>query len=429
MIKYLLDNDYSVNIASNTISNAKKILNNHLNGNTVFWEAGDDALLTELVKNSDLVVSLLPFSFHPGVARICIEYSKHMVTTSYVKGEMLALNKQAIDKGVILLNEIGLDPGIDHMSAMKIINNVIDAGGKIEKFYSICGALPAPEAANNPLKYKFSWSPKGVIMASKNNALYLKDNKRIAVSPKDLFKDIFPFNFDGLSNFIVYPNRDSISYIDIYGLKGVSTIFRGTFRYEGWCRTLDAMKTLNLLSEEKGDYSGMSYADLIMSRISEGKGTLKEQTASHLGIATDSLAMISFEWLGLFGEEKVPENMYTLFDIISDLMIGKMVLGENERDMIALQHLFLASYKDGRKEVISSRMVDYGTPATDTSIARTVALPAAIAVRLILEKKINLTGVHRPVLKEIYEPILTELENMGIIMEEEYGLPESKMIN
>jgi len=429
IVEYLLDNGFSVNLASRTVSKSEEIIKNHPNGKAIALKVADKEALIALIKDADLTVSLLPYKFHVEVAKICLEYGKPMVTTSYVKKEMQDLDEQARGKGVILLNEIGLDPGIDHMSAMRIIDAVKGKGGKIEKFYSLCGALPAPEAADNPFKYKFSWSPRGVILASKNDALYLKDGEQVAINPKDLFKDIFPFTFKGLSDFIVYPNRDSISYIDIYGLEGISTIYRGTFRYKGWCESLDAMKTLDLLSDKDDNYSGMKYSDLIRNSIKKSEGSLQEQTASYLGIDVDAIAIQSLEWLGLFNDTRIPDNYRTAFDIIADLMLSKMMLGKNERDIIALQHLFLACYEDGSREVISSRMVDYGTPATDTSISRTVALPAAIAVKLILEKKITITGVHRPVKKEIYEPVLDELETMGIKMEEEFGLPESEMIS
>jgi saccharopine dehydrogenase-like NADP-dependent oxidoreductase len=341
---------------------------------------------------------------------------------------MMALDPEAKKAGVILLNEIGLDPGIDHMSAMKIIDHIHGKGGKVEEFYSLCGALPAREAAGNPLGYKFTWSPRGVVLASMNSALYLKKGRRIYIEPSDLFKDRFTFNFPSIGDLEVYPNRDSISYSDIYDIPEVSTMYRGTFRYKGWCETLDAMKGLNMLDDAPNDYGGMSYAEFLAERTGSGITNLKRNIAVKLGISEKSTAMESLEWLGFFSSEKLSYNETTPYEITSDRMISRMPLGENERDMVAMQHIFLASYPDGKKEVIKSSLIDFGSPASNTAIARTVALPAAIAVKLILEKKLILKGVYRPVVPEIYNPVLKELSTLGIEMKEEWGLPESEMI-
>jgi len=205
-------------------------------------------------------------------------------------------------------------------------------------------------------------------------------------------------------------------------------MFRGTFRFRGWCETIDALKSLNLLNREKEDLKGKTYAGLIRSRIGQGNKTLREQFTDHLGLDMDAAAVKSFEWLGLFDDRKIPVLMKSTFEVISDLMMSKMILKEDESDMIILKHIFLARHKDGSREVISSQMIDYGSPSSDTSISRTVALPAAVAVKLILNGQIDLKGVYRPVKKEIYIPVLSNLEKMGIRTEEKYGLPESELI-
>ncbi|MBN2633307.1 MAG: hypothetical protein JXR66_07125, partial [Bacteroidales bacterium] len=328
------------------------------------------------------------------------------------------------------LNEMGLDPGIDHMTAMKIIDHIHNEGGKVLEFYSLCGALPAPEAAGNPLKYKFSWSPKGVVMASRNSALYLKKGREVKIEPADLFRDTFSYYFPGTGELEVYPNRDSISYIGIYGIPEAMTMYRGTFRYRGWCETLDAMKQLNMLDDKTEDYSGMTYAEF-MAKIAGTAVTkdLRAQTAKKLGLNQNATAMQALEWLGFFDNEKLPYLTTSPFEITSDRMISKMSLSPDERDAVIMQHVFLAEFQGGRKEVIKSSMLDFGTPATNTAVARTVALPASVAVKMILEKKIDLSGVYRPVIPEIYEPVLDELKTLGIEMKEEYGLPETEMIS
>jgi saccharopine dehydrogenase-like NADP-dependent oxidoreductase len=341
---------------------------------------------------------------------------------------MQALDEDAKNAGIIILNEIGLDPGIDHMTAMKVIDQIHARGGLIEEFYSLCGALPAPEAANNPMKYKFSWSPKGVILASMNSAMYLKKGKKISIAPEDLFKDRFVHTFPGIGDLEVYPNRDSISYIDIYKIGEASTIYRGTFRHKGWCETLDLMKALKMLSDEINDYSEMDYAGFLAERAGTDKTDLRGKIAGKLMISETSVPIESLEWLGFFGNEKIKAGMTSPFEITSGRMISKMLLSGNERDMVLMQHIFLARFPDGTSEVIKSSMIDFGTPFTNTAVARTVALPASIAVKMILEKRIDLTGVCRPVVPQIYNPVLDELKVMGIEMKEEYGLPENEMI-
>jgi len=429
IIRYLLNEGIFVTVASNTPERAVEMVNNHINGKVVNWSVDDEKALDNMIKEHDVVVSLLPFTFHLIVARYALKNKKNMITSSYSKPEMLALNQQAKDAGIIILNELGLDPGIDHMSAMRIIDHIHGKGGKVEEFYSICGALPAPECANNPFGYKFSWSPKGVIMAGNNDAKYLKKGDIINTPTANLFKDKFSLKIPKIGELEVYPNRDSLSYIDIYGIPEAKTMYRGTFRYKGWCEALDVIKRLNLVTSEKHDFTGKTYAQMVAMMIhSDSTDNLKTQVAKYLNINVTSTALNAIEWLGLFENTPMNRNQDSTFEITSDLMIEKMDLKQNERDMVILQHIFTASYPDGKQEVIKSSMLDFGTPATDTSIARTVALPAAIGVKMILEKKITLKGVFIPVLPEIYNPILEELKKLNISLIEEFGLPMSESI-
>jgi saccharopine dehydrogenase (NADP+, L-glutamate forming) len=428
MVEYLLENNFRLMIASPMKERADEMISGNELGSSVDWSMDDPGTLDKLISEYDITVSLLPYKYHTDVARICLLHGKSLVTTSYVQEAMRELDESAKKAGVLFLNEIGLDPGIDHMSAMRIIDHIHSRGGSVEEFYSLCGALPAPEAADNPLGYKFSWSPKGVVLASRNSAHYLKKGKEIFVKAEDLFRDRFNFNFRGIGDLDVYPNRDSISYIDIYNIPETKTIYRGTFRFKGWCETLDAMKGLKMLDDTVIDYEGMTFAQFLAERGGLPTAYLKKNIARKLGISEDSDAIKSLEYLGFFSDEKLYYNETTPFEITSDRMIRKMMLKDHERDMVLLQHVFLASYPDKSREVIRSGMVDFGSPSVNTSIARTVALPAAIAVKLILENKIDISGVHRPVLPQIYNPVLDELKTLGIEMKEEYGLSERHMI-
>ena len=425
IVKYLLNNGYKVTVATRTKEKADAMIKGHENGTSLAWTVDDQDTLDELIKSHDLTVSLLPYAYHVMVANFCIKHTKNMVTTSYVKSEMKALDKDAKNAGIIILNELGLDPGIDHMSAMRIIDQIHDKGGKVEEFYSICGALPAPEGCDNPFNYKFSWSPKGVVMASKNDANYLRHGKLTYVPPEDLFKDPFSVSFPDVGRLEVYPNRDSIPYIKLYKIPETKTMYRGTFRHPGWCESLDAIKSCNFISDNKWDFTGKTYAEFVSMLIkTDSADNIRERVKKFLNGEITEHALDAMEWLGLFSNKQMNRKEDTPFEITSDLMLDKMMIGKEERDMVVMQHTFLASYPDKKQEVIKSSMLDFGSLATDTAIARTVALPAAMGVEMILEGAINTTGVHIPVIPEIYNPILDQLEKKeNIKMVEEFGLP------
>ncbi|MCK4715719.1 MAG: saccharopine dehydrogenase NADP-binding domain-containing protein [Candidatus Marinimicrobia bacterium] len=419
LVRYLLNvPEFHVKVASRTVSKAVKLIDGHPRGEARALNVRDDAQLEELVKECDLAISLLPYVYHVKVAELCIKYKKNMVTTSYISDAMKALDQRAKDAGIIILNEIGVDPGIDHMSAMRIIHAVENSGGKVISFRSYCGGLPAPEANDNPYGYKFSWSPRGVLMAGRNDAKYMKEGKIVEIDGKDLFRNHWPLHIEGEPKFETYPNRNSIPYIETYGLKDVKTMFRGTIRNIGWCKTLICIVRLGVLDEtERDDLKGLAYDDLTRRLVNAQKGiSTREATKIFLGEDFSEEVLDRLEWLGFFSNDQLPEEN-TYIDIMTARFLEKMSYKEGERDMIVLYHDFLAEWTDKKKR-ITSTLVDYGIPHGDSSMARTVSLPAAIATRLILQGKINITGVHAPVLPEIYNPVLDELETMNIVCKE-----------
>jgi saccharopine dehydrogenase-like NADP-dependent oxidoreductase len=427
IIQHLLSKNIELTVAALNIDEAKKMVGNAPNGKALYWTTDDETALDKMIAENDVVVSLLPYAFHVIVAKHCVKNKKNMVTTSYVKPEMRELDTPAKEAGIIILNEIGLDPGIDHMSAMRIIDKVHAQGGKIEGFYSLCGALPAPESCDNPFNYKFSWSPKGVVLAGNNDAVYLKDGKTVELPTADLFKNPMTLNFPDVGMLDIYPNRDSLSYIDIYGIPETTTMFRGTFRFKGWCETLDVLKALKCTLPVKYDFSGKTFAAAVaMVNGIEDEKNIKKEVAKLLHLVENAYALQAIEWLGLFDNTPMNRKEDSMYEITSDLMIEKMMIQEKDRDMVAMMHIFKASYPDGRTEIIKSRMLDYGSLKTDTAIARTVALPAAIAVEMILKQEIKVKGVHIPVIADIYNPVLDNLEKLNIRMIEEYGLPLSE---
>jgi saccharopine dehydrogenase (NADP+, L-glutamate forming) len=327
------------------------------------------------------------------------------------------LEGDAKKAGVLLLNECGVDPGIDHMSAMQIIDHVHHNGGKIKSFTSFTGGLPAPDDNNNPYGYKLSWSPRGVLLAGRNDAHFLKDGKEVTIRGADLFQSYELMEVPGIGTFEGYPNRDSMSYIDIYNIPETKTMLRGTFRNIGWCETLDKIADLGLLDLEERSLNNMTYAAMLKELTSAGTDDIKNAVAKFCGINNSHPIISRLEWLGLFDEVIIPSGVNTRLDALCHLFEEKLQYAPGERDMIVMHHEFIVEYKD-KKQKITSTLVDYGIPHGDSSMSRTVALPVAIASRMILDGKINLTGVHRPIIPEIYEPVLNELADLNIVLEE-----------
>lgn len=419
LVRYLLDQpDFSVTVASRTVSKAEALVDGHPKGNTIALLADETDKLEKLISEHDLAISLLPAPLHPVVAELCIKHRKHMVTTSYVSPAMKKLDGPARDIGVMILNEIGVDPGIDHMSAMRIIHDVQQRGGKVTSFKSYCGGLPAPDCNDNPWGYKFSWSPRAVCTAGKNTARYREDGEEINVPGPDLFLHHHKVQVDGLGELEAYPNRDSLGYLEIYGLEGIDTMFRGTFRYQGWCDCLKKIVDLGMLDETPTTYpAGTTFAQWIAGLMKKAPSkNLRKDLAAHLGLDESSDVFDRFEWLGLLSDEPLPivDAKTTPLDILAARMDQKMKYATGEKDMIALCHYFTAKFPNGEEERITSTLIDYGQPNGDSSMARTVSLPAAIGAVMILKGKIKMTGVHVPVVESIYNPVLNELANLDI---------------
>jgi saccharopine dehydrogenase (NADP+, L-glutamate forming) len=429
LVRYLLDQaGFSVTVASRTLSKAEALVGDHSRGKAIAFDVTKDAAaLSDLVAEADLAVSLLPYIHHVQVAEQCVHHCKPLVTTSYVSDGMRALDGAAREAGVILLNEIGLDPGIDHMSAMRIIHRVHDAGGEVRSFRSYCGGLPAPDANDNPLGYKFSWSPRGVVLAGRNDARYKENGHIVEIPNARLFATHFVSWVEGLGDFEAYPNRNSLPYVEQYGIPETETMYRGTLRNLGWCDVMQKLNELGYFSlDERPDLPGKTFRQVMAGLIGkEEAANLEADLAAALNLSPNSGVMMALEWLGLLSDVPVSDKT-TLLDILADQMLVKMPYREGERDMVILVHEFVAAYPEtpipgpsshegeGRREYITSTLVDFGVPGGDTSMARTVGLPAAIGARLILEREINLTGVHIPVLPEIYELVLGELAQLGI---------------
>ncbi|MBN2382299.1 saccharopine dehydrogenase NADP-binding domain-containing protein [bacterium] len=422
LVQYLLNQgDIQVMVASRTVSKADKLVAGHPNGHTLSLDVNDADAVDKLIAQYDLTISLLPWVHHMVVARLCLKHKKHLVTTSYVKKEMAALDPEVKAHGLLFLNEIGVDPGIDHMSAMKIIHHVWDSGGKIVSFRSYCGGLPALDANTNPFGYKFSWSPKGVILAATNPAQYLVDGQKVVVPGERLFDDYHLLDVPGLGTFEAYPNRDSLPYIDLYGFKAIRTMYRGTLRNISHCETWRNLVSLGLLDNEKvlklSNHTAASFLkDCILQQRSDD---LYESVRGKLNLRESSVFLRKLEWLGLFSETPLSTAEGTSVDVLTELLFNKLQYAPGERDLLILHHEFHAEYPD-RREKINATLIDLGIKDGDSAMSRTVGLPAAIAAALIVKNKISLTGVRIPVDPEVYLPVMETLVTLGVNFKEEF---------
>lgn len=430
LVRYLLEQDgFELTVADQDVVRAEALLSARDNGTAVRLQAdssvGSDEL-SDLIERHDVVVSLLPANMHLMVATGCVAHGRHLVTASYVSPGMAQLDQQAREKKILLLNEVGLDPGLDHMSAMRVIRDIQGRGGRLTRFLSYCGGVPAPEANDNPWGYKISWSPRGVCMAANSSARYRMDGKLVEVSGAEVFDRPGVVDVDGFPHFEAYPNRDSLAYLELYGLGELETMYRGTLRYPGWCETMRAALELELFDDQPltpaDGGQGLTFASYMARHAGAGDvvsaAESRRVVAQRLGLGSDSPVLERLAWLGLFDEVPVPglgEQVKSSLDIVARAMAERLAYAPGECDAIALTHFFTARFEDaGTVEQVRSTLTMRGQPDGDSAMALTVGLPAAVATRLLASGELDWPGVHIPVVAEIYEPILSELEGQGI---------------
>jgi saccharopine dehydrogenase-like NADP-dependent oxidoreductase len=424
IIHYLSEKGYQVTVASRTAERARAISAGARGVRVVQLDVERPehaALLDELTAAADAVISMLPYIHHPIAARAALRHRKHFLTTSYVSAAMREMEEEARRLGLVFINECGVDPGTDHMSAMRVMDAVRARGGRVIEFTSYCGGLPAPDANTNPFGYKLSWAPRGVLLAARNDAVFLRDGRRVEIPGRMLFAEgsYEVHEVAGLT-LEAYPNRNSTQYQELYALPDVRTLIRGTYRYRGWCSTLHALVQLGLLDlTERADLAGRSYADLmreLLQAASDDEATLRAAVQARAALSADQAAQIldRFAWLGLFSRDvRIGPNVRTLLDAVCQLVVERMQYGEGERDMIVMRHQFLVEYPD-RFETLSSSLVDFGLRRGDSAMSRTVSYPVAIAARLVLEGRYTRPGLSIPTCPELYVPILRELEAHNI---------------
>ena len=422
-VGYLLEKEgLEVVVADQDPGKAEALVAGHPGGRAVALDAGDASLLKRTISAADIVVSLLPWTLHPVIAELCLVHGKHMVTASYVKEEMQAMDREARDKGLIFLNEVGVDPGLDHMSAMQIIDAVRAEGGRIDSFFSYCGGLPALESNNNPLGYKFSWSPEGAMLAATNDGRYMEHGKVYEVPGCDLFKHYWLKSVPGAGVFEAYVNRDALPYLEIYGIEDASGMYRGTLRNVGYCETWDFIKQLSLLNRKmKFDFDEVSPREVLANIVNCPETNVRAGVAAYLKIPEHSLTLKKLEWLGLLSDRRLPIGTASVFEMFSHTLKSRLVYDEGEMDLLVMHHEFEAIYPGLPRQRIQSTLIDSGDPEGDSSMSRTVGYPVGIAAGLIAEGKIAQTGVLRPVSAEIYTPVLAECKRLGIRFKERHS--------
>ncbi len=373
-----------------------------------------------LIAQADVVISMLPAFMHPTVAQDCLDLGKHFFTASY-ESEFLRELKEAIAaKGLLFLNECGLDPGIDHLSAMKIIHQAKAKGEEIISFKSYCGGLLAPESEDNPWKYKFTWNPRNVVLAGQGTSKYIEKGELKYVPYHQLFRRLETIHFPGLGDFDGYPNRDSLSYRSVYGLETIPTMLRGTLRRAGFCSAWDVFVQLGMTDDsirmELPDAT--TFRQFLDSFLPSDQSLGVEEKLAQVIPNLDFPMFEKIQWLGFFENRPLPKTSGSPAEILQAILEKDWALNPEDKDMIVMQHLFEIKTSQGLKKVTSS-LVSFGKDSVYTAMAKTVGLPLAIAVDLFLDGKINLHGLHIPVLPEIYEPILEELTRCGIHFVEE----------
>ncbi|MDB4590750.1 saccharopine dehydrogenase NADP-binding domain-containing protein [Flavobacteriaceae bacterium] len=427
LIRYLIEKSSSENlhitIGDISLESAQKLTKNHLNAKGILLDVFNEKQREEAVKAADIVISMLPARFHIEVAKDCITFGKNLVTASYISDEMQALNKEVVEKGLVFMNEIGVDPGIDHMSAMQVIDTIRDKGGKLMLFESFTGGLIAPESDDNLWNYKFTWNPRNVVLAGQGGAAeFLQEGLHKYIPYNRLFRRTELIKIKGYGEFEVYANRNSLKYQKVYGFKDILTLYRGTIRRVGFSRAWNIFVQLGMTDDSYTipNSENLSYREYVNLFLPYSPTDSIELKLRHnLKIDQDDLIWKKLKEIDIFNSKKYLEiKNATPAQALQKILMEKWALAREDKDMIVMYHKFGYELK-GKNYQIDSSMVTVGEDQTYTAMSKTVGLPVAIAALKILNKTITTPGVLRPIDKEVYKPILKELETYGVQFNEE----------
>jgi saccharopine dehydrogenase-like NADP-dependent oxidoreductase len=419
------EHDWFVTVGDLDVETAGRRVAGHARGEAIFFDVNDAAVRGPQIERADLVVNFTSPQFLSLVAWDCMAHGTPMICASYRSQELRELNLDAQRQGILLLCEMGLDPGIDHMSAMALVRRIHGEGGRIASFCSYGSGVPAPDQEHNPLRYVITWNPRNVVMAGEAGAQFMEDGKIKIVPYHHVFHHTWRVEVDGVGTLEAYPNRDSLSYMQAFGVTGVHTMIRGTLRYPGWSETWARVVQLGLPSETVRipDLARRTYAEVVemFLPLHMSSGKLETRVARFLGISPTGRIIENMRWLGLFSDEPTGCEGDTAAAMLVDVLSRKMPLRDDARDMVVLKHDLDVEYpgRDRAPETVTSTMVVKGEPGGMTAMARTVGLPAALAARMVLTGQLHLTGCHIPTHPSIYEPVLRDLASDGIAFVEQ----------
>lgn len=412
------ENDWKFLVCDSNLSLAQSKTKDFSSAEAISFDVSNEEKRHEYISKVDMVISMLPPGLHFLVAKDCVAFSKNLLTASYIDEKIKSLRDEVEKKGLLFLGEIGLDPGIDHMSAMKMINDIKAKGGKITSFKSHCGGLISPESDDNPWHYKITWNPANVVMAGSAGAIYRDDSKTIEIPYSEIFNDVNNIvDVPGLFPLAWYANRDSLSYIDTYQLHDAKTFIRTTLRYPSFCRGWN--KIIKMDFTNKNDHEEIKDCKTLADWFNLKKEKLASQNENDF-FNPELLEQINY--LGLNEKENIPIEISNSSLLLQHLLEKKLLMKPDDKDMIIMLHEIEYSINEKNEEIRSCLIVK-GEDQLHTAMAKTVGLPLGIAAKLILENKIQLTGLHIPVIPEIYEPVLKELELNGIKFNEDASLP------
>lgn len=426
LVDYLLahasQNQWTIIVGDISRELAEQKICGHPNGRAIQFDVFNEQERTQQVRGADVVISLLPASMHPLVAHECVKEGKSMITASYVSDELRQLDRQARDKGILLLNEMGVDPGIDHMSAKRVLDQLRDQGAQITDFETFTGGLVAPDSEeDNPWRYKFTWNPRNVVLSGQGNVKFLQENKYKYIPYHRLFRRTEVIYIPGYGEFEGYPNRDSLKYRDAYELHEAKTVFRGTLRRPGFSRCWNAFVQLgatddSYVMENSEELTNREFINSFLFYHPHDSVELK--LAHYMNWDYESSEMYRLQWLGIFDDQPIGIKNATPAQILEHILEQKWYMKPDDRDMIVMYHKFI--YKiEGKEQQLNAYMATEGENRDKTAMAKTVGLPLGIAAKLLLQKQIDLTGVQIPTSPAIYNAILDELEQNGIRFTEE----------
>lgn len=416
LVDYFIDTcGYQVTLADMDVSRAETIVAGRSLGTAVRWTDDQETLLDRLVGECDIAVAIVPSMIHPTVARACLKHGKHMVTASFESPSIRALDTEAKDKGILILNENGEDPGLDHLGTQMLLDEIRAEGGRVVSLHSFGSGIPSFKDNNNPMGYKFSWDPRQLLRSAMEAAVYYERGRPVSVASGQIFDKHWLLDIEGLGTFEAYPNRDCTRYIEPFGLDNDASFYRGTLRYSGYCNTLRAFIALGLLDSQDGiDLKGQSFRGFTAGLIGcSAPENLESEMAKHLAVDDNADIINRLRWLGFFEERPIPFKKGSRSDVLLDRMMEKMSYAPGESDMIIV-HIEVEAEFNHRREKRFATLVKEGIPFGDSAMSRAVGLPTAMATELVLEGDVQGSGVQMPpTLPGFYKPILERLAPFG----------------